>query len=226
MCKAISALLCPRVLNLDAFAGVQSWSLLLSMPRQEELFHSTWPIDSKGPSEAVNSFPHKEVQFFVGNLCLMILAIWLDSKASLMQSALQTLSCLILSCCFVSVLSDSLRPHGLQPTRLLSPWDSPGENTGVGCHGLLQGIFPTQESNPNLLHWQAGSLPFTLPDLYVESKTMPLSLPTMGPGSNHHFKHSQHCNPLETSEVVEANMCYIALPNSHQFPHRSFGPLP
>ena len=33
-----------------------------------------------------------------------------------------------------------------------SPWDSPGKNTGVGCHALLQGIFQTQESNPGLLH--------------------------------------------------------------------------
>ena len=38
-----------------------------------------------------------------------------------------------------SVMSDSLRPHGLQPTRLLPPWDSPGKSTGVGCHFLLQG---------------------------------------------------------------------------------------
>ena len=51
-----------------------------------------------------------------------------------------------------SVMSDSLRPHGLQPTRLLCPWDSPGKSTGVGCHILLQGIFPTQGSNPGLLH--------------------------------------------------------------------------
>ena len=33
---------------------------------------------------------------------------------------------------------DSLRPHGLQPTRLLRPWDFPGKSTGVGCHCLLQ----------------------------------------------------------------------------------------
>ena len=39
-------------------------------------------------------------------------------------------------------LSDSLRPSGLQPTRLFCPWDSPAKNAGVGCHGLLQGIFP------------------------------------------------------------------------------------
>ena len=40
--------------------------------------------------------------------------------------------------------------------------DSPGKNTGVGCHALLQGILLTQESNLRLLcllHWQAGSLP-------------------------------------------------------------------
>ena len=36
-----------------------------------------------------------------------------------------------------SVVSDSSRPHGLQPTRLLRPWDFPGESTGVGCHCLL-----------------------------------------------------------------------------------------
>ena len=39
-----------------------------------------------------------------------------------------------------SVLSDSSRPHGLQPTKLLCPWDFPGESTGVGCHSLLQHI--------------------------------------------------------------------------------------
>ena len=35
---------------------------------------------------------------------------------------------------------------------LLCTWDSPGKNTGVGCHSLLQGIFPSQGSNPGLLH--------------------------------------------------------------------------
>ena len=51
-----------------------------------------------------------------------------------------------------SVMSDSLRPHGLQPTRLLCPWDFPGNSTRVDCHFLLQGIFPTQQSNPGLPH--------------------------------------------------------------------------
>ena len=58
-------------------------------------------------------------------------------------------------CAFVlssSVLSDSLRPRGLQPARLLCLWDYPGKSTGVGSHALLQGAFPTQETNPCLLH--------------------------------------------------------------------------
>ena len=46
-----------------------------------------------------------------------------------------------------SVVSDSLWPHGLY-----SPWNSPGQNTGVGSLSVLQGIFPTQGSNPGLRH--------------------------------------------------------------------------
>ena len=49
-------------------------------------------------------------------------------------------------------VSPTLRPHGLQLARLLCPWDSPGKNTGVGSLSLLQGIFPTQQSNPDLPH--------------------------------------------------------------------------
>ena len=43
-----------------------------------------------------------------------------------------------------SVMSDSMRRSTLSPARLLCPWHSPGKNTGVGCHVLLQAIFPTQ----------------------------------------------------------------------------------
>ena len=61
--------------------------------------------------------------------------------------------------CACSIMSDSLRPHGLQPARLLWPWYFPGKNTGVGHHFLLQRIFPSQGSNPYLLHWEVDSLP-------------------------------------------------------------------
>ena len=54
----------------------------------------------------------------------------------------------VLSC---SVMSDSLRPHGLSLTKLLCSWDFPGKNTWVGCHFLLWGIFPIQGLNLRLL---------------------------------------------------------------------------
>ena len=50
-----------------------------------------------------------------------------------------------------SVVSDSLQPFELQPTRFLSPWDCSGKNIRVSCYFLLQGIFPTQGLNPRLL---------------------------------------------------------------------------
>ena len=55
-----------------------------------------------------------------------------------------------------SVLSDSLRPHRLQPTRLLHPWDFPGKSTGVGCHRLLREdkdctFFPVSLVNNNII---------------------------------------------------------------------------
>ena len=49
-------------------------------------------------------------------------------------------------------MSDSLQSHGLQLTRVLCPWNSPGKNTEVGCHSILQGLFPSQGSNLDLLH--------------------------------------------------------------------------
>ena len=60
-----------------------------------------------------------------------------------------------------SVVSNPLWPHGLQPARLLCPWDFLGKNTGVSYRFLLQGIFLTQGLNPRLLHWQADSLPLS-----------------------------------------------------------------
>ena len=82
-------------------------------------------------------------------------------------------------------MSHSLQPQ-LEPARLLSPRNSPGKNTRVGCHFLLQWIFPTQGSNLHLLcllHWQAGSLPrappgkpYTYPYLAISQFTSVQSL--------------------------------------------------
>ena len=56
-----------------------------------------------------------------------------------------------------SVMSDSFRPHGPY-----SPWNSPGQNTGVGSLSLLQGIFPTQGSHPGLPHCRQILYPLSL----------------------------------------------------------------
>ena len=61
----------------------------------------------------------------------------------------ERLSCALWLRC--SVVSDAATPWTAAP-RLLCPWDPPGKDTGVGCHLLLQGIFPTQGSNPDHLH--------------------------------------------------------------------------
>lgn len=56
-----------------------------------------------------------------------------------------------------SVMSDSFQLYGLYPTRILCPWNFPLKNSRVGCPFLLQGVFPTQGSNQQLLHRQADS---------------------------------------------------------------------
>ena len=96
-----------------------------------------------------------------------IILIWRGSKCCLVQrkepcptfgrmstttwSEMNIMLCQLLFNC--QSMSDSLWVHGLYPARLLCPWDVPGKNTWVGCHFLLQGIFPTQGLNPCLLHW-------------------------------------------------------------------------
>ena len=85
----------------------------------------------------------------------------------------------LLSLC--SVVSDSLRPHGLQPARLLCPWNSLELNTEVGCHFLLQGFFLTQGLNPGLLRCRRilscwGSPWYTLYEILNESGLSACSL--------------------------------------------------
>ena len=70
------------------------------------------------------------------------------------ENSMSPNSYIVSSFCLVAKLCPTLfRPYGLQPTRLLCPWEF-----GVGCHFFLQGIFSTQGLNPHLLHWQEDSL--------------------------------------------------------------------
>ena len=65
-------------------------------------------------------------------------------KAYQLKQETESVSC--------SVIFNSLQTHGLQPTRLLCPWNFSGKNTGVGSHSLLQRIFPTQGQDLGLQH--------------------------------------------------------------------------
>ena len=65
-------------------------------------------------------------------------------------------------------MSDSVRPHKQQPTRLPHPWDSPGKNTGVGCHFLLQCMKVKSESEvAQLCPTLCGPMDYSLPDSSV-----------------------------------------------------------
>ena len=64
------------------------------------------------------------------------------------------LECLVAQSCLTS-----LQPYGLYPARVLCPWDSPGKNTGVGCHSPLQGNFPDPGIEPRSPALQVDSLP-------------------------------------------------------------------
>ena len=111
--------------------------------------------------------------------------------------------------------------------RLICPCDSPGKNTGVGSHALLQGIFPTWGLNWHLLcilHWQMGSLPLALPGKPPLSKQ---SCPTLKPNPetqstllkvlpaspSHHltqalFPHSPPSWSLQTSALAsDTSLC-------------------
>ena len=64
-----------------------------------------------------------------------------DTCTPVFTAALFTANCYV-----TSVVSDSVRPHRQKPTRLPRPWDSPGKNTGVSCHFLLQCMKVKSES--------------------------------------------------------------------------------
>ena len=71
-------------------------------------------------------------------------------------------------------MSDSSRPHGLQPTRLLHPWDFPGKSTGAGCHGRLDEAKSNAGRDPRgqLMKDQVLVLVFLLP-IFLSSGNLP-----------------------------------------------------
>ena len=94
--------------------------------------------------------------------------------------------------------------------RLYSPWDSPGQNTGVGSHSLLQEIFPTQESNQGSPALQADSLP-TFNELYRRRRWHPT--PVLLPRKSHGRRSLVGCSPWghEESDTTERLHLHFSL---------------
>ena len=94
-----------------------------------------------------------------------------------LQPAFQIEHACLPSC---TLMSDALRSYGLQPTRLVCPWNFPGKYNGVSCHFLLQGIFLTQGLNPRLLlllHGQSDSLLLEAPGKPLQMDQLPSFCP-------------------------------------------------
>ena len=133
----------------------------------------------------------------------------------------------------LSVVSDSLQPH-----ELYGPWNSPGQNTGVGSLSLLQGIFPTQGSNPGLPHCRQilyqlghqGSLKWEFQSVQFSRSVMSDSLwphgmqharppcPSLTPRVySNSCPLSRWCHPTISSSVVTFSSCLQSFPASGSF---------
>ena len=122
------------------------------------------------------------------------LTIWLLRKTPLKVTVLVTQSC--------PTVCD---PMDCSP-RLLCPWDSPSENTGVGCHALLQGIFPTQGSNLRLLSLQHCRQIFT-----TEPPAKPIHLETVT------TCHVVLEKALVSVGVIQRLFCFLSLKFKNSF---------
>ena len=134
-----------KVWNLDSMSPISESEVTQSFPTLCDL------VDCSLPSSSVHEILQARILEWV--------AISFSNKTCVCTHTLCV--CVCVCVCVYSIMSNFVT-HGLQPTRLLCPWNFPGNNTGMGCHFLVQGIFPTQSSNPHLLsllHWQVDSLP-------------------------------------------------------------------
>ena len=127
-------------------------AILAPHPRTEPLPPAVeaWSLNQWTTREVL--FPTPYVLIFKNWLCYFQASWYIFSRY---VTVLTVLSC--------SAMSDSLQPYGLQPTRLLYPWDCPNKITGVDCHFLLRGPSPpgivhTSTAYPAL---QADSLPLS-----------------------------------------------------------------
>ena len=106
-----------------------------SCPLDGDAIQPSHPLSSPSPP-TFNLSQHQGLFKWVSSICNERLGF---GGAEIATGIIWALSC--------SVVSNSLQSQGLSPTKLLCPWNFPGNNTRVSCPFLLQGIFPTQRSN-------------------------------------------------------------------------------
>ena len=121
-------------------------------------------------------------------------------------------------CVLVTQSWPTLLPHGLQPARLLCLWNSPGKNTEVGCHFLLQGIFLAQGLNPGLLHCR--QFPYDLSYREIPCTQCIFKIDNQqGPIVQHMKLCSILCHSLKEFVItysyicINESLCYIPKPN-------------
>ena len=123
-------------------------SLILNESHQNEW----WPFIHKN-EQLCSSF----LQLALGCFIYFVFIFTTQTSQQLLHfyKSVNYLKC----CCLVTKLCPTLlRPHCLQPTKLLCPWGFRGKNTEVGCHFFLPGTFTMQGSDFCLLRWQIASL--------------------------------------------------------------------
>ena len=103
------------------------------------LRRNRWPRDKIRRKTPTHCIPFCAFLYFTPCKCISY-TVCVRAQSSLSLCDPWTISC------------HSLQPHGLYPAWVLCSWNFPGKNTGVGCHFLLQGIFPTQGSNSCFLY--------------------------------------------------------------------------
>ena len=112
-----------------------------------------------------------------------------------------------------SVVFDSSRPHGLQPTRLLRPWGCPGKSTGVGCHCLSGWYYIPlgwtgwiSLQSKGLTHSQESSLTPQLKSINSSALSFPYC-PTRTSihdyWKNHSFDYMDHCQTCDSCEITD-----------------------
>ena len=127
----------PALIFLLSSTPVYPFMSMISLLGSHEHFTPTWSKWSSG-------FPS----------CLLLLLYFLSKEKTpqFPQASSQKLRELLKVKVWVAQSCLTLWPHELEPAKLLCLWNSPGKNTGVGRHSLLQGIFPAQGLNPGLPH--------------------------------------------------------------------------